>query len=132
MLDLLLPANIGLTADKSLCAQEPIHIPGSIQPHGALVVLDLNNDLTIVAVSDNIACFLPGGLPAAHAILGTKLDNLLGQGFLADLQALLITEEFQSGITAEITIDAAGGCGFACAANLARRDRLDPKNQVSR
>ena len=29
-----------LNLDLDLCAQEPIRIPGSIQPHGTLVVVD--------------------------------------------------------------------------------------------
>lgn len=29
--------------DLDLCAQEPIRIPGSIQPHGTLVVVDPNS-----------------------------------------------------------------------------------------
>src|SRR3954462_1290073 len=36
------------------CAREPIHIPGAIQPHGALLVLT-EPDLKIVQVSANIS-----------------------------------------------------------------------------
>jgi two-component system, chemotaxis family, sensor kinase Cph1 len=43
------------TADD-LCAREPIHIPGSIQPHGALLVLD-RNSLEIIQVSANAAAY---------------------------------------------------------------------------
>lgn len=38
------------------CAKEPIHIPGSIQPHGFFVMLNVP-DLEIIAVSENIAQF---------------------------------------------------------------------------
>lgn len=39
------------------CASEPIHIPGSIQPHGGLVALNTQN-YTIDFCSENIAAFL--------------------------------------------------------------------------
>ena len=39
-------------ADLTNCDREPIHIPGSIQPHGVLLVLQ-EPDLTIVQASDN-------------------------------------------------------------------------------
>jgi two-component system, chemotaxis family, sensor kinase Cph1 len=34
------PPDMGGALDLDACAQEPIHIPGAIQPHGALLVLD--------------------------------------------------------------------------------------------
>jgi len=40
--------------DKADCASEPIHIPGAIQPHGYLFVLDATNH-AVVAVSRNAA-----------------------------------------------------------------------------
>lgn len=42
------------TIDKDACAREPIHIPGSIQPHGYLLVLDAA-DYSVIAVSQNLA-----------------------------------------------------------------------------
>jgi EAL domain-containing protein (putative c-di-GMP-specific phosphodiesterase class I)/GGDEF domain-containing protein len=60
--------------DKSRCAQEPIHIPGSIQPHGLLLVLAA--DLTIGVVSENIAAML--GIPVTDA-LGAPLARVFGQ-----------------------------------------------------
>ncbi|MBB5209559.1 GAF domain-containing protein [Chiayiivirga flava] len=39
------------------CAREPIHIPGSIQPHGILLVVDAATQ-TIVQASDNAAALL--------------------------------------------------------------------------
>ena len=66
--------------DLSNCDREPIHIPGLIQPHGALMALDA--DLRVTYASDNLATLLPGapGLgevatpahfedPAVHALL---------------------------------------------------------------
>lgn len=39
-------------ADLEACAREPIHIPGAIQPHGALLVLD-PEDLSVLQASRN-------------------------------------------------------------------------------
>ena len=44
-------------AQLSNCEREQIHLPGSIQPHGALAVID-DTDLDIVQVSANIGVFL--------------------------------------------------------------------------
>jgi light-regulated signal transduction histidine kinase (bacteriophytochrome) len=51
-----------IPANLNDCAREPIHIPGSIQLHGYLFVLD-EPDLTLVAISENAAAVL--GAPAA-------------------------------------------------------------------
>lgn len=42
------------TGDLSNCDREPIHIPGSIQPHGVLIVLD-PADFRVLQVSENLA-----------------------------------------------------------------------------
>ena len=54
------------------CASEPIHIPGSIQPHGAL--LAVRTDGTLVAVSANAAALL-GPLPAPGEPFGAAHLN---------------------------------------------------------
>jgi light-regulated signal transduction histidine kinase (bacteriophytochrome) len=51
--------------DLTACDREPIHIPGSIQPHGVLVVVDANTR-QILQVSENAA-----------DILGVDLDTVL-------------------------------------------------------
>ena len=49
-----------MTADNSLadamerCAQEPIQVPGSIQPHGFLLVLDAT-DLCVLQASETVS-----------------------------------------------------------------------------
>lgn len=53
------------------CSREPIHIPGAIQPHGALIVLD-ERDLTVLQISANAGSFC--GLEPA-ALLGQKLAS---------------------------------------------------------
>ncbi|CAN5875228.1 bacteriophytochrome BphP [soil metagenome] len=45
------------TVDLDTCDKEPIHIPGSIQPHGALIALDLQGVLT--HASRNAAGLIP-------------------------------------------------------------------------
>jgi len=78
-----------ITADNPLaeaverCAQEPIQVPGSIQPHGFLLVLD-ETDLHILQASENAEHWL--GLPARE-LLGCALAELVGDGF--DMRAHL-------------------------------------------
>ncbi len=55
------------------CADEPIHIPGSIQPHGFLLVLD-EPDLRVRQASRNVADWL--GLDAEQ-LLGRPLRELI-------------------------------------------------------
>lgn len=61
-------------ADLDTCAQEPIHIPGAIQPHGVLLALE-EPSLRIVMVSANVRDLL--GIPADAAI-GVPVAELLG------------------------------------------------------
>ncbi|WP_233554795.1 ATP-binding protein [Deinococcus cavernae] len=71
---LLPPTYLGGPAiDRDNCEREPIHIPGSVQPHGALLVVDARSGL-ILQVSDNV-----------HDYLGSRTEDLLG----ADLQDVL-------------------------------------------
>lgn len=62
-------------ADLTNCDREPIHIPGSVQPHGALLVM-AEPELTIVQVSDNVEAYL-GRAP--DALLYHPFDDLLGR-----------------------------------------------------
>ncbi|WP_264312620.1 ATP-binding protein [Pseudomonas putida] len=78
-----------MTADKPLaealerCAQEPIQVPGSIQPHGFLLVLD-ETDLHILQASENAEHWL--GLPATE-LLGCPFAGLVSDTF--DMRAHL-------------------------------------------
>lgn len=67
------PPSFG-AVDTSNCDREPIHIPGSIQPHGALIALH-EPELTVFQVSDNVASFVDRG---PGELLGQSLDTLLG------------------------------------------------------
>ncbi len=64
------PSNVALTS----CDREPIHLPGSIQPHGVLLVLD-EHDLTVVQASENAAQHL--GTNGAQYV-GRNVAELLG------------------------------------------------------
>lgn len=59
--------------DLDNCAREPIHIPGSIQPHGVLMVLS-DPGLSVLQVSENVVAFL-----------GITAQQLLDQGLSAFL-----------------------------------------------
>jgi len=77
------------TVDQALeqaierCAQEPIHIPGSIQPHGFLLVLD-QDDLSILQASENVQNWL--GTPALE-LIGKSATQLFDPG--CDLRSQL-------------------------------------------
>lgn len=72
------PGQTSSFADR--CAREPIHIPGSIQPHGLLLVVD-STSRSIVAASANAGPRL--GRP--NAIIGARLDDILPEAqFLLD------------------------------------------------
>ena len=64
----------GEPVDLSNCEREPIHVPGSIQPHGVLLAVT-EPDLVVEQVSDNLADLV--GMPAADA-LGRRLPEVLG------------------------------------------------------
>jgi len=59
--------------DLALCAREPIHIPGAIQPHGLLLVAD-PDDLRVSHVAGDAERWL-----GRSEWLGTPLDQLLGE-----------------------------------------------------
>lgn len=61
------------TVDLTNCNREPIHIPGSIQPHGFLLILQ-EPELKIIQVSENTAEFI-GRHP--EKLLNTYLEELL-------------------------------------------------------
>ena len=71
--------------DAQLCEREPIHLPGAVQPHAAMLALGLD-DLTGRACSDNIADVL-GQEPAAA--LGAAAEDLLPAALVAALRRAL-------------------------------------------
>jgi two-component system, chemotaxis family, sensor kinase Cph1 len=70
--DDLLP--VGTPIDLDNCAQEPIHIPGSIQPRGVLAVVG-EVGFTVRRVSANVADLLGR---SAEAVLSHPLSALIG------------------------------------------------------
>ncbi len=74
-----------LNVDLAECDREPIHIPGAIQAHGALIAV-LEPELTIAHVSANIPTFL--GMTASEAI-GQPLAKLIGSSAESAVAAVL-------------------------------------------
>ncbi|WP_336333162.1 ATP-binding protein [Pseudomonas putida] len=66
-----------LTAAMERCAQEPIQVPGSIQPQGFLLVLD-DTDLRVLQASENVEHWL--GIPARE-LIGCNVAELLSSTF---------------------------------------------------
>ena len=71
------------------CEQEPIRIPGSIQPHGFLLALPQEGARTILQASANLAQMTD--VSAAQA-LGRDWDAILGAPAAAQLEAALAAE----------------------------------------
>jgi light-regulated signal transduction histidine kinase (bacteriophytochrome) len=86
-----LPAGV----DLSTCAREPIHIPGSIQPHGVLFALAAG-DLTVTQVSANVEQFIGR---TAEATLGRPIDYVLGRAVAEQLQAMVATHTLEQNPT---------------------------------
>jgi light-regulated signal transduction histidine kinase (bacteriophytochrome) len=78
----VLAAQTDLAAD---CAREPIHIPGAIQPHGALVVLDPVS-LRALHVSQNAQSIVGAPIPQdADVAVALGLDEGLARALRGDL-----------------------------------------------
>ena len=72
---------VGNTYDVTLdtCSEEPIHIPGAIQPHGVLFVLS-EPDLTVLQASANAKDFIGRSV---EEVLGERVGSLLSSGQVA-------------------------------------------------
>ncbi|ACK50960.1 multi-sensor signal transduction histidine kinase [Methylocella silvestris BL2] len=75
-------------ADLSNCDREPIHIPGSIQPHGALLALDADS-LTVAQAGGNTRQLL-GFAP--RDLIGKPIEDWLSAGRIGRLRDLLDNE----------------------------------------
>jgi chemotaxis family two-component system sensor kinase Cph1 len=78
-----LPAN----AD-TLCARESITTPGTIQPHGALLVLDPDENFNIAVVSANTHRYFPA-FAVAENLFGHDVAELFGPAFGEELRQRL-------------------------------------------
>jgi chemotaxis family two-component system sensor kinase Cph1 len=74
--------------DLSTCAREPIHIPGSIQPHGLLFVLD-DPSLVVLQASVNTEGLFPDG------VLGKSLEELFGEQWSSGFRNTLPTASLE-------------------------------------
>jgi light-regulated signal transduction histidine kinase (bacteriophytochrome) len=66
------------------CADEPIRIPGSIQPHGFLLGLEIGQE-TVVLASENAATFIKTPI---KLLLGSTLDLFLNREVLASVRSV--------------------------------------------
>lgn len=73
------------------CDSEPVQMPGCVQAHGALLVLE-PRDLTVLQVSENSAAIL--GLPPP-AILGRTVACVLGDERAETLRAFIAREPIE-------------------------------------
>ncbi len=73
------------------CADEPIHVPGAIQPHGLLLVL-AETSFRVTQVSDNVRSILKMD---PQQVLGQPLSWLIG----AEQQARIVAEAEQSDLS---------------------------------
>ncbi|MCK5931526.1 MAG: ATPase, partial [Fulvimarina manganoxydans] len=73
------------SGDLDACAREPIHVPGHIQPHGLLLVIEPDSRAVLQA-SDNLAGF---GLSADGAIPGAGLKEIVGGDAATEIEMAL-------------------------------------------
>lgn len=76
------------TVDLTNCDREPIHIPGSIQAHGALLVCDINGG-AILHQSANAPAFL--GVP--EQTVGLRLEDAVGSDVAHTLRNAFATSD---------------------------------------
>ncbi len=69
-----------------LCAAEPIHQIGNIQPHGAVLVLSADSRRTILQASANINCFIDF---SGNGAVGKSLAELIGTSSALHIEQLL-------------------------------------------
>lgn len=77
------PADVSRSGELA-CADEAIHMPGSVQPHGFLLGLDTEGERVIFA-SENAEDFL--GIPL-KLLLGSTIDLFLERELLASVRVL--------------------------------------------
>lgn len=103
--------------DLTNCDREPIHIPGAIQPFGALVVARLD-DFRVVQASANIEELL--GL-SVDTVLDSHLVELVGSDNFDKLQQELYSDELHSLRPTTVQLS---GHGVPCNVFYVKQDRL--------
>lgn len=91
--------------DLTNCDREPIHTPGSIQPHGVLMICDANGNL-ITYASANAAAFLGG---QHNQIVGLSLSDVLGAEVAHNLRNTVARAGSSHLAGAELGVQIAGG-----------------------
>ena len=81
--------NFEVTLDN--CHKEPIHIPGSIQPHGYLLVVDPAT-MTLSCVSENVTELCGDGLSEC---IGKSLSEVVDADYCAIINKHWQTEKLQ-------------------------------------
>ncbi|HEY2365065.1 MAG TPA: GAF domain-containing protein, partial [Polyangiaceae bacterium] len=78
--------------DVNDCAREPIHIPGTIQPFGVLIVVT-EPEMTIARISENVSdhCSL-----AATDVLGRPLASLMDPASVDEIRDVLREERWHT------------------------------------
>jgi two-component system, chemotaxis family, sensor kinase Cph1 len=93
--------------DLAACAREPIHVPGSIQPHGFLVVIDPGTDRVVQAAGEVGSLVGFKGCVAgatARDILGVSLADLVRQSGTTLLHQPVYIGTMQNGQGADLTL----------------------------
>jgi light-regulated signal transduction histidine kinase (bacteriophytochrome)/CheY-like chemotaxis protein len=91
----------------SVCAQEPITTPGSIQPHGALLGVDPEKNFRICVVSANCEALFPVFGPA-KALLGRDIADIFGLAFVTALTQRFATGRLRGAASWQSTVSAIG------------------------
>jgi light-regulated signal transduction histidine kinase (bacteriophytochrome)/CheY-like chemotaxis protein len=97
----------------SACDREPIHIPGAIQPHGALLAADPSRGMEVVAASLNASEVL--GAPGRKPPLDKPLRDLLGPGYDDALRRCLAEGELGGAAPWETTLKLNNGASLEVA-----------------
>lgn len=107
------------TPPVTSCDREPIHIPGSIQPHGFLLVIDEATQ-AITHASENVAEFLARPL---EQILNATVGEIFGTAIRACLQAARSDQLFsKKPIALDAELAAPGVIGAEISLVAHRRD----------
>jgi diguanylate cyclase (GGDEF)-like protein len=103
----LTPAALVPATDEDLlrCAQEQIHIPGTIQPHGVLISLPLNED-SVTHASLNLETVT--GMSATRAI-GAPLDKVIGKRAATAVRQAAAAESNFSTVSVNLTLPCPDG-----------------------
>ena len=89
-----------LSQDFGACDREPIHIPGSIQPHGLLLAVDPVADLIVQAAGNAGALLARGDLASGESLLGLTMEKVLGRplsGLMRGTAATLLRDPIYLG-----------------------------------